>query len=304
MFKKDIHGMLLFDKPAGISSNKILQIIKRMFHVKKAGYIGTLDPLATGLLPICFGESTKFVEYFTNSKKYYYTKAKLGEITDTYDAEGVKLEYREVKFSKLELLQALEKLKKKTIQTVPNYSAVKYKGRPLYAYARKNIFIPSITRNIKIYKLNCIKYSNKFIELEIICSKGTYIRSLIHDLGQILQCGAHIVALRRLKIENYSIAHTITLKQLHYIIYKYHQNEYYRILFNFLIPVKKLFFQLPEVICDNYNFIHNQNKIGYCFSADIPRIFRMTIHNDSTIFAIVRTNKTGQCISYKLLNIK
>lgn len=304
MFKKDIHGILLFDKPSGISSNKILQKIKKIFCAKKAGYIGTLDPLATGLLPIFFGESTKLSEYFTDSKKCYYTVAKFGETTNTYDAEGIVLKSRKVEFSKLKLLQALNTLKKRTTQIVPSFSAVKYKGQPLYSYARKKRYTPTIIRNIKIYKLHCINYDHKFIELEIVCSKGTYIRSLIHDLGEILKCGAHVTILRRLKVNTYSIMNAITLKQLNYIIQKYHENKYHVILCNFLIPMKNFFLKLPEVICTHDNTIHHMKNINYFFSKNVPKIFRITMKNNSTIFAIGRIDKTGKCIAYKLLNMK
>ncbi|QCI26042.1 tRNA pseudouridine(55) synthase TruB [Buchnera aphidicola] len=303
MIIQNIHGMLLLDKPSGISSNQVLQKIKHMFCIKKAGYVGTLDPLATGLLPIFFGESTKISEYFSNSKKKYYTVAKLGETTTTYDSEGIVLKSRKVNFSKLELLKVLHILRYKNTQVIPSYSAVKYKGRPLYTYARRNVSVPKMIRSIQINQLNCIKYNNQFIKLEIVCSKGTYIRSIINDLGELLGCGAHIVELRRLKVHNYSIMHAITFKHLNYLFQKYYKNAYFYKFYEYLIPFKQLFFQLPEVICTNNIIIKHIKNINYFFNINISQIFRITFYHKSTIFVIGRIDQTGKCISCRLLNI-
>lgn len=303
MYKNDINGMLLFDKPTGISSNHILQKVKKIFCAKKAGYIGTLDPLATGLLPICFGESTKFVEQINNSKKCYYTIAKLGEVTSTYDSQGIILNTKKVNFSSLDLYSALRILKKQIIQIVPLYSAVKYKGRPLYQYARKNIFIPKITRNIRIYKLRCIEYNNTFITLKITCSKGTYIRGLVHDLGVLLKCGAHVVSLRRLRVSSYKITHAITFSQLHAVVKEHPINISHNILLKLLIPVQTLFFKLPEIICSDYHAIHDMKNRIYFFNSNTPKFFRITIKNNNTMFVLGKINQIGQLILCKLLNI-
>ncbi|CAL4043021.1 tRNA pseudouridine synthase B [Buchnera aphidicola (Takecallis arundicolens)] len=303
MYKNNVNGMLLFDKPKGISSNYILQKVKKIFCAKKAGYIGTLDPLATGLLPICFGESTKFVEQINNSKKCYYVVAKLGEVTATYDSQGVILNTKKVQFSYLDLYSSLHILKKRIVQIVPIYSAIKYRGRALYKYARKNISIPKITRNIRIYKLRCIEYNNTFITLKITCSKGTYVRRLVHDLGVLLKCGAHVISLRRLRVSSYKITRAITLHQLNTVVKKYPSNISHHILLKFLIPVQALFFTLPEMICSDYNSIHDIKNRIYFFNSDTPKFFRITIQNNNKMFILGKINQIGQLILCKLLNI-
>lgn len=303
MCKNDIHGIFLLDKPTGISSNKILQKVKKIFCAKKAGYIGTLDPLATGLLPICFGESTKFSEQLTHSKKCYYTIAKFGEVTSTYDTEGIVLNSRKVKFSTRQLYEALRKLQKQTVQIAPIYSAIKYQGRPLYRYARKNIVTPKITRNIKIYKLHCVTYNYQFITLKITCSHGTYIRRLVHDLGKLLTCGAHVISLRRLQVSDYKITNAITLKKLHTIIKKYPLYIYRSILLKLLIPTQTTFLQLPEVICSDYHAIHDIKNRIFFLNNNTPQIFRITIQNDNSIFIIGKIDRIGKLILCKVLKM-
>ncbi|WP_261978183.1 tRNA pseudouridine(55) synthase TruB [Buchnera aphidicola] len=303
MYKKNINGVLLLDKPIGLSSNKILQKVKKIFCAKKAGYIGTLDPLASGILPICFGECTKFSDYLSNSNKRYYVIAKLGITTSTYDSYGIILKNQIVKFSLFKLYESLKIIKNQLFQVTPSYSAVKYQGRPLYKYAIKNDFIPKILRKIKIHQLNLIKYNSKFIELDIICSKGTYIRRIIHDLGKLLQCGAHVIFLRRLQVHSYKIHETFTFEQLNYIIKNDFNKNHNIILNSFLLSIKNIFFTLPEVIIPNYNNIINiKNNIFYSYKK-YPSIFRITIQNNNKIFIMAKIDKKKNIFFYKFLNI-
>ncbi|QCI17192.1 tRNA pseudouridine(55) synthase TruB [Buchnera aphidicola (Aphis helianthi)] len=212
--KRDINGFLLIDKPTGISSNHTLQQVKGIFNAKKAGYIGTLDPLATGMLPICFGESTKFSHYLNNSDKKYNVIAKLGEKTSTCDSSGIILKKRTISFTFIELNNALKELTGAISQIPSMYSAIKYNGIPLYKYARKGLDISRNVRHIKIYKLNLIEQKNNLIELNVHCSKGTYIRTLIDDLGEKLRCGAHVISLRRTQVGLLSCAKLITIPYL------------------------------------------------------------------------------------------
>lgn len=212
--KRNVNGLLLLDKPKGLSSNSILQKVKLIFNAKKAGYIGTLDPLATGILPICFGETTKFSNYLNEFDKHYHVIAKLGEKTSTSDADGILLIKRPVLFTPLSLISALKELTGLISQIPSMYSAIKYNGTPLYKYARKGINIKRKARNVFIYEIKLINQKNNQIELKIHCSKGTYIRTLIEDLGEKLLCGAHVISLRRLKVGLFSYSNLVKISFL------------------------------------------------------------------------------------------
>lgn len=212
---RDVHGVLLLDKSQGMSSNDVLQKVKRIFNANKAGHTGALDPLATGMLPICLGEATKFSRYLLDSDKRYRVIARLGQRTDTSDADGNVIETRPVNFSQAELEGALESFRGTTRQVPSMYSALKYQGRPLYEYARQGQVVPREAREITVYELRFIRYEGDELELEIHCSKGTYIRTIIDDLGEKLGCGAHVIYLRRLQVSTYPTEKMVTLDQLH-----------------------------------------------------------------------------------------
>ncbi|HXK00635.1 MAG TPA: tRNA pseudouridine(55) synthase TruB [Buchnera sp. (in: enterobacteria)] len=245
--RNSIHGVLLIDKPSGLSSNNVLQKVKKMFYINKAGHTGALDPLATGMLPICFGEATKFAQYSIDSDKYYRVIAKLGEKTTTSDSDGRIIKTRSITFTDLEFRTALNQFKGKIKQIPSLYSAIKYKGIPLYKYARKGITtIPRISRTVIIYQLTCINRSKKFFELEIKCSKGTYIRTIIDDLGEILGCGAHVILLRRLQVGSYPICKMITLHKLFSLI-SINNSVLEKNIYNFLMPIDSPISSFPEV---------------------------------------------------------
>ncbi|WP_127956487.1 tRNA pseudouridine(55) synthase TruB [Serratia microhaemolytica] len=211
---RDVHGVLLLDKPQGLSSNDALQKVKRIYQANRAGHTGALDPLATGMLPICLGEATKFSQYLLDGDKRYRVIARLGERTDTSDSEGQLIQRRAVTFSQAELDVALDTFRG-DIQQVPSmYSALKYQGRKLYEYARQGIEVPREARNISVYQLQFIRWQCDELELEIHCSKGTYIRTIIDDLGERLGCGAHVIYLRRLQVADYPMARMVTLESL------------------------------------------------------------------------------------------
>ena len=215
---RDIHGVLLLDKPQGASSNDVLQKVKRIYNANRAGHTGALDPLATGMLPICLGEATKFSQYLLDSDKRYRVIARLGQRTDTSDADGQIVEERPVNFSDAQLADALESFRG-DIQQVPSmYSALKYQGKKLYEYARQGIDIPREARPITVYELLFIRHEGNELELEIHCSKGTYIRTIIDDLGEKLGCGAHVIFLRRLAVSKYPVDRMVTLEQLHALV--------------------------------------------------------------------------------------
>ena len=200
---RDIHGVFLLDKPQGMSSNDIMQKVKRIFQANKAGHTGALDPLATGMLPICLGEATKFSQFLLDADKRYLVTAKLGERTDTSDAEGRIVETHDVKVKTPEILTALEQFRGDILQVPTMFSALKHNGKPLYEYARQGITVEREARPITIFELNFIEYNAPYLTLEVHCSKGTYIRTLVDDLGEVLGCGAHVTMLRRTAVADY-----------------------------------------------------------------------------------------------------
>ncbi|WP_343189315.1 tRNA pseudouridine(55) synthase TruB [Buchnera aphidicola] len=224
--KHDINGVLLLDKPKGFSSNYILQKIKKNFFIKKAGYIGTLDPLATGVLPICFGFSTKFIKYFNILDKKYFVLSKLGEKTNTSDAYGyvIKKKKKYIFYSKL--LNVLKNFHGLQKQLPSMYSAIKFCGIPLYKYAREEIFIPLKKRKINIYNINLIFFKKDILCFKVHCSKGTYIRTLVENLGDKLGCGAHILNLRRLQISSYYESNLISYNIIKKIFKKKNNIEF------------------------------------------------------------------------------
>ena len=220
--RRDVHGVLLLDKPQGMTSNDALQKVKRLFNAKKAGHTGALDPLATGMLPICFGEATKFSQYLLDSDKRYRVIAKLGERTDTSDADGQVICTKPVNITQTQIDEALNHFRGDILQVPTMFSALKYQGKPLYEYARQGIVIEREARPITVYENQFILYdfAEQELTLEIHCSKGTYIRTIIDDLGELLGCGAHVIYLRRLQVSNYPIGKMISLDELQNIVEK------------------------------------------------------------------------------------
>ncbi len=212
---RQVDGMLIIDKPIGLSSNQALQKIKRIFNAKKAGHTGSLDVLATGLLPICFGKATKCSQALLDADKYYFVTAKLGERTTTCDSEGPVIEKKSIEHITAQLLnQALAKFRGKIEQIPSMYSALKYKGKPLYKLARQGIEVERKPRTVTIYELKLIDWQNDQITLEVHSSKGTYIRNLVDDIGKELGCGSYVTSLRRLKSGPYEASQMITIEEV------------------------------------------------------------------------------------------
>jgi tRNA pseudouridine55 synthase len=199
---RPLHGILLLDKPAGVSSNHALQQVRRLFRAEKAGHTGSLDPLATGLLPVCFGEATKIAGVLLGESKAYETLARLGSTTDTDDADGAILRQRTVPaFDDAALEAALAPLRGRIRQRPPIYAALKQGGEPLYAKARRGEVVEVPEREVDVLRLDCIERGDGTLRLIVECGSGTYVRSLVRDLGETLGCGAHVAALRRLWVE-------------------------------------------------------------------------------------------------------
>lgn len=195
-----VDGVLLLDKAQGISSNHALQQVRRLYEAQKAGHTGTLDPMATGLLPICFGEATKFSAYLLDADKTYRTHVRLGETTDSGDAEGTLVERHSVPALVEQDIEAvLARFRGDIEQIPPMYSALKHQGRPLYELAREGKQVERAARRVSVYDMRLLSCEAEGFELEVRCSKGTYIRTLAEDIGRALGCGAHITSLRRLR---------------------------------------------------------------------------------------------------------
>lgn len=210
-----VNGVLLLDKPAGLSSNHALQQARRLFQAQKAGHTGTLDPMATGLLPVCFGEATKFSAHLLEADKVYRTRVELGAITDTGDAEGEVVERRAVpRLTEADLEGVLARFRGEIEQVPPMYSALKHQGRKLYELAREGKSIERAARRVRVYDARLLALADTAFELEVRVSKGTYIRTLAEDIGQALGCGAHISALRRLETGPFTGEGMLTLDAL------------------------------------------------------------------------------------------
>ena len=203
------------DKPAGISSNDVVQQAKRLFGAQKVGHTGSLDPLATGVLPLCFGEATKFSQYLLDADKKYWAQVQLGITTETGDADGEVIAQADASsVTPAQAVAALETFVGEIEQIPSMYSALKHQGQPLYKLARKGIEVERAPRQVSIYSAELLQFSEASIELRVHCSKGTYIRSLAEDLGAALGCGGHVSALRRLAAGPYEEAQATTLDEL------------------------------------------------------------------------------------------
>lgn len=211
-----IDGVLLLDKPVGLSSNAALQRAKRIYRAEKAGHTGTLDPLASGLLPLCFGEATKFAQPLLDAPKRYTATVRFGVSTETGDAEGAIRATHPVAFGLVELETALRGFTGHITQVPPAYSALKYQGRAYYEYARAGQVVPRVARDVEIHALRLIEWNapDAVAVLDVGCSKGTYIRVLAEDIGDALGCGAHLAGLRRTATGGYSIADAVSLPDL------------------------------------------------------------------------------------------
>ncbi|RJG06731.1 tRNA pseudouridine(55) synthase TruB [Noviherbaspirillum cavernae] len=209
-----IHGVLLLDKSAGHSSNDVLIKAKRLLNAQKAGHTGTLDPFATGLLPLCFGEATKFAQDLLDADKTYEAVVHLGIVTSTGDTEGPVLHEREVGVTREQIEAVLPQFRGEIEQIPPMHSALKRDGKPLYEYARAGITLEREARRVSIHALDIVDYRAPFLTLSVTCSKGTYIRVLGEDIGEALGCGAHLQALRRTAVGKLSLDRAVTLDVL------------------------------------------------------------------------------------------
>ena len=240
---RNIHGVLLLDKPPGITSNDVLQKVKRLFDARKAGHTGSLDKPATGMLPICFGEATKFTTFLLNADKHYYTRCQLGVETTTGDANGEVTRTHAIPvLSQNELSRVLAEFEGEIQQIPPMHSALKQNGQRLYKLAYQGIEVERKPRTVTIYSIKFIRYEADQLEIDIHCSKGTYIRTLVEDIGRRIGCGAHVFQLIRTGISDFTKEQMLTVAELLKL-----SESGLSSLDEILLPIDSIIKQMPKV---------------------------------------------------------
>lgn len=241
---RPVNGVLLLDKPPGATSNQALQRVKHLFRARKAGHTGSLDPLATGLLPLCFGEATKISAFLLNADKHYRVHARLGARTDTADRDGKVLEERDTAgITDGDIAAALAGFRGEIQQVPPMYSARKHKGKRLYELARQGVEVERAPQAVTIHQLDLLRRDGDELELDVACTKGTYVRTLVEDIGEKLGCGAHVAELRRLGVAPYAGQPMHTMDELE----ARREESGPEALDELLLPVDTALIYLPEV---------------------------------------------------------
>lgn len=278
---RSINGVLILDKPQGLTSNAALQKVKSIFNASKAGHTGSLDPLATGVLPICFGEATKFSQFLLESNKAYLATAHLGQQSETGDADGAIIATQQVpSFSRAELEAILAKYRGRIDQIPSMYSAIKHNGTPLYELARQGITVERAARNIEILALELKNIDYPYIDLYVECTKGTYIRTLVEDIGADLQCGGHVSALRRTQAGPFTLAEAVTMDRLQALL----EARDFIELNKLLLPIHTAVRDWPELkISESLAFYLQQGHPVQVPDAPIEGWVRLSRMNDDFI---------------------
>jgi len=278
-----INGVLLLDKPYDMSSNNALQRVKHIYFAQKAGHTGALDPLATGMLPICLGEGTKFSQFLLETDKTYQVTAKLGVRTTTSDIDGEVVSERAVDVSAEQLAIALDSFRGMTKQIPSMYSALKYQGQPLYKYAREGIEVPRESRDITVFRLDLLRFEGDEVDLDIHVSKGTYIRTIIDDLGELLGCGAHVAQLHRSAVGNYPTDRMVSMAQLEALLAQAESEEIAPAVYldPLLLPMTSACDGIPVVFVDDMsaNFLRHGNPVQ-CANAPSDGLVQVFIGDD------------------------
>ena len=266
-----------------MSSNSALQKVKRIYFAQKAGHTGALDPLATGMLPICLGEGTKFSQFLLDTDKTYQVTAKLGVRTTTSDIDGEVVSERAVNVSAEQLAEALASFRGTTKQVPSMYSALKYQGQPLYKYAREGIEVPRESRDITVFRLDLLRFEGDEVDLDIHVSKGTYIRTIIDDLGELLGCGAHVAQLHRSAVGNYPTDRMVSMAQLEALLAQAESEELAPSVYldPLLLPMTSACDGIPVVFVDDMsaNFLRHGNPVQ-CSNAPSDGLVQVFIGDD------------------------
>ncbi|EGQ7775218.1 TPA: tRNA pseudouridine(55) synthase TruB [Vibrio parahaemolyticus] len=301
---RPINGVILLDKPTGISSNDALQKVKRIYFAEKAGHTGALDPLATGMLPICLGEATKFSQFLLDSDKRYRVIAKLGERTNTSDSDGEVVETRPVDVTLEKLEACIEKFRGESDQVPSMFSALKYQGKPLYEYARKGIEVPRESRKITVYEIILHRFEDDEVEMEVHCSKGTYIRTIVDDLGEMLGCGAHVTMLRRTAVAKYPYEKMVTLEHLNELLERAHREEIAprELLDPLLMPMDTAVEDLPEVnlIPELADMVQHGQPVQV-LGAPEQGVLRLTMGEERLFIGVGEMNDDGKIAPKRLV---
>jgi len=297
---RNVNGIILLDKAKGESSNYALQRIKRLFHAKKAGHTGSLDPLATGVLPLCLGEATKISQFLLDSDKRYMAKVKLGERTDSGDSEGVVIDVqRRIDVDYDAVVQTLTKFEGEIKQLPPMYSALKHHGVPLYKLARKGISIKRKVRAVTIHKIGLMNFDNNIAEIDVTCSKGTYIRTLADDLGQELGCGAHVIELRRLQAGVFSIDQCRGSNELEKIKESFGLSGLDKVI----VPMERAVEKLPEVVLASETARDIRNGQAVSFH-ELPKSGLVRLYEKENFIGIGIVNADGEVAPKRLVAAK
>lgn len=301
---RPVNGVVLLDKPTGISSNDALQKVKRIYFAEKAGHTGALDPLATGMLPICLGEATKFSQFLLDSDKRYRVIAKLGERTNTSDSDGEVVETRPVNVD-LDTLQAcIDKFRGTTDQVPSMFSALKHQGKPLYEYARQGIDVPREARKITVYEIVLHRFEGDEVEMEVHCSKGTYIRTIVDDLGEMLGCGAHVTMLRRTGVAKYPYERMVTLEQLNALLEQAQRDDIAprELLDPLLLPMDTAVQDLPEVnLVPELTDMVQHGQPVQVFGAPLEGVVRLTSGDNKLFIGVGEMNDDGKIAPKRLV---
>ncbi|MFT5504493.1 MAG: tRNA pseudouridine55 synthase [Gammaproteobacteria bacterium] len=294
---RDVDGILLLDKPLGVSSNRALQQVRFLFQANKAGHTGSLDPLATGMLPICFGEATKFSGYLIDSDKSYRADCQLGVTTTTGDTEGDVIETCPVKVNQADIEQVLTQYRGAIEQTPPMYSAIKVKGQRLYKLARQGLEVERQSRSITINNLTIVDFKDNLLRIEVGCSKGTYIRTLAEDIGKSLGCGAHLTGLHRIAVHPFWQSDYHSFESL-----TNRASQSLKQIDELLLPIHAALTDYPEVsICsaDVENIKMGRVLTGY--EGMVPGLINLMAENVG-FMGLAEVNVEGQIKAKRLMN--
>ncbi|WP_295350643.1 tRNA pseudouridine(55) synthase TruB [uncultured Succinivibrio sp.] len=306
--KRDIDGVFLLDKPTGISSALALTKVRGIFRANKAGHTGSLDPLASGLLPVCLGQAAKFSSYFLEGSKKYIATGRLGIVTDSGDAEGNVVEEHEIGDALSKLDEAINRFVGDITQVPPIYSAIKVDGRPLYKYARagKSVEVPS--REVTVFYIKLLDKTEDSFTIEVYCSKGTYIRTLVSDIGAELGCGAHVTMLRRIEVDGLPKGEMHTLENLQQLADKREDFTDFKEMDSLLIPIDEAMNYLPRIdipydmavlLCQG----QRQDNLSECTFTDCDLEYKDTIQiRTNDMFIGVGHIQNGTLISDRMMS--
>ncbi|MDD1612851.1 MAG: tRNA pseudouridine(55) synthase TruB [Methylococcaceae bacterium] len=293
--RRNVHGILLLDKRLGVSSNQALQEVKRLFNAAKAGHTGSLDPLATGLLPLCFGEATKVSGMMLDDDKRYRVMIQLGVLTDTGDAEGAVLQTKPVpEITQAMLDECLERFTGGLDQVPPMYSALKLNGKKLYELARAGKTVERKARRITIYELKQLDFKCDRLTLEVFCSKGTYIRSLAEDIGAHFGCGATVAELRRLQAGVFHIDHAVTIEQLREMDKQQLESR--------LLAVDAPIQTMPAVELQGLDAAKIRN--GQVIKVDPSKLGQVRLYHDGAFLGLGEMRMDGKLAPWRLFNLE